>query len=244
MLDKKQKEICINLVTLLVLCTLVSFSAMLGGCADSSITNRYHLDQEAGDCSGSDSSEIPLPGGSVLSVPCGSNVVILEVQGVTTDKTTRADQTTSPESSIPIAYNLSTEKAKQQAGTQAGTSNTSGSTEVTQEPEPIKPEKPEEEEEKPGDTAEEEIGSTVENAMYRGLTNGDRPTWYFSKTMASYPKVFKVVAEGCTSEVVTNNGTRYEGDNGLIVKQSDVAGRGMAMLVKKGCGNGKAYVVY
>ena len=74
-----------------------------------------------------------------------------------------------------------------------------------------------------------------EIAKYHGRTNGNRPTWYFSKKMAQYPQTFTIVINGCPGLTVTsNNGVRFE-KNGIIVKQSDVAGRGMAVVVPSSC---------
>ena len=85
---------------------------------------------------------------------------------------------------------------------------------------------------------------TTEYGKFAGRTNGDRPTWYFSKRMSSYPSKFMLTVEGCRSDIsITNNGSRYESGI-VIVKQSDVAGRGMAVVYHSSCKSETAYVVY
>jgi len=85
---------------------------------------------------------------------------------------------------------------------------------------------------------------TVEKADYHGRYNGDRATWYLSKKMSSYPKDFTVVVSACkTFEVKDNNGTRFE-YGGYIIKQSDVAGRGMAIVAPASCKSTEAYVKF
>lgn len=86
--------------------------------------------------------------------------------------------------------------------------------------------------------------TTVYAAYYRGRTNPDRPTWYFSKKMSSYPKTFTLNISGCkTGMVVSNNGSRWE-SGGYLAKQSDVSGRGMAVLAPGSCNPSKAYITY
>lgn len=82
---------------------------------------------------------------------------------------------------------------------------------------------------------------------YRGRTNGNRPTWYFNKKMGDYPAQFTVVIKGakCDDLAVQNNGERYEKDLPYLVKQSDVPGRGMAVLASADCSPSEAaYVLY
>lgn len=91
---------------------------------------------------------------------------------------------------------------------------------------------------------EAEAGTIREDGSYHGRYNGDRPTWYYSKTMSSYPETFKVVIEGCSEITVTsNNGVRYE-SGGVTVKQSDVSGRGMAVIGASSCGSRSSYIIY
>lgn len=91
----------------------------------------------------------------------------------------------------------------------------------------------------------EETERVVEPGRYHGLTNGERPTFYFQKTMSGYPSTFTLVVPTCTDGItVTNNGTRYEGQ-GWILKQSDVPNRGMAVIPSRaGCKATTAHIVY
>lgn len=91
--------------------------------------------------------------------------------------------------------------------------------------------------------AETTSSGITENGRYVGRTNGNRPTWYFGKTMRRYPSSFKFSVSGCASFTVKNNGHRWEG-GGYIVKQSDVSGRGMAALAPASCGSRTARVSY
>jgi hypothetical protein len=75
----------------------------------------------------------------------------------------------------------------------------------------------------------------TERGTYHGLTNGDRPTWYFAKKMDAYPPQFDVFIPGCKTLKVKNNGVRDDLGGGYLVKQSSVSGRGMAVLAAKGC---------
>ncbi len=86
--------------------------------------------------------------------------------------------------------------------------------------------------------------SGTEEGLYHGRTNGDRPTWYFSKQMKDYPQQFTVVVDGCVKvEVTSNNGTRFVNSDGTIVKQSDVRGRGLALVVPSSCHSRTAHLV-
>jgi hypothetical protein len=88
-------------------------------------------------------------------------------------------------------------------------------------------------------------GTTKEAAAwYNGRTNGNRPTWYYAKNMSSYPKTFTLNVSGCkTGMVVSNNGSRWE-SGGYLVKQSDVSGRGMAVLAPSSCNPSGSYITY
>lgn len=81
-----------------------------------------------------------------------------------------------------------------------------------------------------------------EYGTYWGTPNGGRPQFYFKKKMNQYPKTFKLVIAGCVNRTITNNGSRFEGSNGLVVKQSEVSGRGMAVVGPYGCVTQTAYV--
>jgi len=84
-----------------------------------------------------------------------------------------------------------------------------------------------------------------EYGTYDSRTNGDRPTWRWSKKMGSFPSTFWVTVDGCgiSKAAVKNNGRRFEG-SGLVVKQSDVSGRGMAILAPSSCHSRTCYVSY
>ena len=86
--------------------------------------------------------------------------------------------------------------------------------------------------------------SRTDNLWYRGRTNGGRPTFYAPKNMGAYPKSFTVNIANCgTIQVTNNNGRRFE--QGLyLVKQSDVPGRGMAVLAPSKCSTRAANVKY
>jgi len=86
--------------------------------------------------------------------------------------------------------------------------------------------------------------SGTEQGLYWGRHNGNRPTWYYSKAMARYPQQFTVVIEGCaTVDVTSNNGRRFVSGS-TIVKQSDVPGRGMAVIGSAGCYSRKSHINY
>ncbi len=86
--------------------------------------------------------------------------------------------------------------------------------------------------------------SGTEYGVYWGRFNGNRPTWYYSKTMAEYPQQFTVVIEGCaTVEVTSNDGIRFESGD-TIIKQSDVPGRGMAVIGSAACYSKTSYINY
>lgn len=109
-------------------------------------------------------------------------------------------------------------------------------------PDPEDPEEPTE----PTPDPDKEI--VIESGIYWGRHNGDRPTWYFKGDMKDYPvgTIFKVEG-GPTFVLKSNNGTRYEttvGDYKIIVKQSDVTGRGLALVVSKNCMATKATLTY
>ncbi len=100
------------------------------------------------------------------------------------------------------------------------------------------------EEETTEEAASKSTGSTTEYGDYWGRYNGNRPTWYFSQKMSAYPDQFSVTIDGCTTvEVTSNNGSRVEiGD--VLVKQSDVSGRGMVVVGSASCYSKSAYIVY
>lgn len=100
-------------------------------------------------------------------------------------------------------------------------------------------------------------GSTVELLDYHGRTNGtgdpddrtdpkNRPTWYGKKDFSEYPSPMRVVIQGCFDEVIGHDGVRYypDGMNGLLVKQSDVSGRGMSILYSNTCMSKTATIEY
>lgn len=83
----------------------------------------------------------------------------------------------------------------------------------------------------------------AETCRYAGRFNGDRPTWYCSKDMADYPASFVVDISGCFTKTVKNNGHRYQ-DSQLVAKQSDVSGRGLALVAVASCTSTTASVRY
>ncbi len=94
-------------------------------------------------------------------------------------------------------------------------------------------------------TSDENVPSlgVTENGKYHGRHNGDRPTWYFDKNLKDYPSEFHLNIEGCCSYFVLHNGVRWETD-GYIVKQSDVPGRGMAIVAPAFCKSKIATITY
>lgn len=85
--------------------------------------------------------------------------------------------------------------------------------------------------------------SKTEQCKYAGRFNGDRMTAYCSKKMSQYPAKITIDVPGCVNKTIPNNGTRYQ-DSYLIVKQSEVSGRGMAIVVNSSCKSTTAYVKY
>jgi len=86
-----------------------------------------------------------------------------------------------------------------------------------------------------------------ENGYYHGVHNGNRPTFYLKHLMKDYPRTFTAVLERCETVTVINDGYRFESSK-LILKQSDVGGRGMALTTQaSGClgsSYNKAYIEY
>ncbi len=83
-----------------------------------------------------------------------------------------------------------------------------------------------------------------EEGIWWGIHNGGRPTFYFTHLMKHYPPTFIVEMDGCETVEVINNGHRFE-TNKLIVKQSDVSGRGMALTTQSGqCGASRASRIF
>jgi len=93
-------------------------------------------------------------------------------------------------------------------------------------------------------------GETTENGLYWGRHNGDRATWYFTKSMTAYPDIIYLTVDGCVSGVkVKTTEVDHEGNprfviDGYIVKQSDVSGRGMAVVAPSSCLSEKASIAY
>ncbi|MDR3088967.1 MAG: hypothetical protein LBU39_04020 [Desulfobulbaceae bacterium] len=86
----------------------------------------------------------------------------------------------------------------------------------------------------------------TEYGAYDGRHNGDRPTWRWTRTMRAFPATFTLNIPGCYSNIaVKNNGTRFVSSQGVIVKQSDVAGRGVAVVAPSSCrSTQKASITY
>lgn len=81
---------------------------------------------------------------------------------------------------------------------------------------------------------QEPTNNVTESLKYWGRHNGDRPTWYGNKTMNAYPSGLHIIIEGCLDRKIKHNGNRYD-NGGLIVKQSDVPGRGLAVVYAASC---------
>ncbi len=85
---------------------------------------------------------------------------------------------------------------------------------------------------------------TREDGKYHGRPNGDRPQWYFTKDLKDYPKTIILDIPGCfDSKVINHDGIRYDVDS-LVLKQSDVAGRHMAILAPQSCKSEIATITY
>lgn len=95
----------------------------------------------------------------------------------------------------------------------------------------------------PAATTPTSTGTTTEQCKYAGRFNGDRMTAYCSKKMSQYPATITIIIPNCITKTISNNGTRYE-SGGLIVKQSDVSGRGMAIVMASSCKSASASVRY
>lgn len=89
------------------------------------------------------------------------------------------------------------------------------------------------------------VGLIRESGKYWGRHNGNRPTWYFKHNMSYYGAPIIMKVEGCGEiEVTSNNGIRFVAGNGAIVKQSDVAGRGMSLVWPASCQGSVATTTY
>ncbi len=87
------------------------------------------------------------------------------------------------------------------------------------------------------------IQEVVEEGRYHGRHNGDRAQWYFSKPMRDYPDEFTVVIPECAEVRVTgNNGVRFTSGS-MVVKQSDVTGRGLCVVIGSQCKAKKCHIV-
>jgi uncharacterized protein YceK len=97
----------------------------------------------------------------------------------------------------------------------------------------------------PGNTRASESGITkTDYGRYHGRHNGNRGTWYFPRNMSSYPSTFDVSISGCSSFTVNNNNGRRYTTGGYIVKQSDVPGRGLALVAPASCGSRSARITF
>lgn len=118
--------------------------------------------------------------------------------------------------------------------------STEPATETPAEPATETPSEPTETPSEP--TATDDI--RTETGTYHGRHNGDRPTWYFSKDFNQYPTPIIVNIPGClANKLIDHNGIRYE-SGGLILKQSDVPGRHMAMVMSSSCQSEAATITY
>lgn len=80
-----------------------------------------------------------------------------------------------------------------------------------------------------------------------GRYNGDRGTWYGSKNMNQYPPVLCIQVNACLpTTCFPNNGRRWEkgGQAGYVVKQSEVGGRGIALIVPRTCRSKVAKLIF
>jgi len=84
----------------------------------------------------------------------------------------------------------------------------------------------------------------TEPLTYHGRYNGDRATWYAAKDLKDYPQTFVIEIPGCTTfSVNAHDGKRVE-HKGYIVKQSDVAGRGLGVVAPQSCQSQDATISY
>jgi len=94
----------------------------------------------------------------------------------------------------------------------------------------------------PDDEPYEDLDTSKEIGRYHGRHNGDRPMWYFNLPMKDYPQQFLVVIAGCvTIPVMSHNGIRLV-HGSTIIKQSDVQGRGMAIITGANCRSEECYI--
>ncbi len=83
----------------------------------------------------------------------------------------------------------------------------------------------------------------LEKGKYHGRHNGDRPMWYFTKDLKDYPQQFIVVIDGCsTVNIDGHDGIRIVVGS-TIVKQSDVSGRGMAVVTGSHCRSTSCHII-
>lgn len=80
---------------------------------------------------------------------------------------------------------------------------------------------------------------------YHKRTNPDRATFYAYKSMSSFPSEFKVFVPGYYDQgvLVENRGNRFEKGR-FLVKESDVPGRGLTVLVPSDYKGTEAYIKY
>ena len=84
----------------------------------------------------------------------------------------------------------------------------------------------------------------TEALRYHGRHNGDRATWYAKKELKNYPQTFVIEIPGCmTFSVNEHDGKRIE-HGGYIIKQSDVPGRGLAVVAPQSCQSRDATLSY
>lgn len=84
----------------------------------------------------------------------------------------------------------------------------------------------------------------TETFKYHGRHNGDRATWYAKNNLKDYPQTFIVEIPGCTKfSVNAHDGNRIE-HTGYIIKQSEVAGRGLGLIAPQSCQSKDATISY
>lgn len=88
-------------------------------------------------------------------------------------------------------------------------------------------------------------GSRTENASWYNYTNGGRPTWYFSKSIYSYPSTFYLDVFGCKENVkVTIRNGRWEAaGRTYVLKQSEWRGT-MGLIAPSSCSSKSARIRY
>lgn len=88
-----------------------------------------------------------------------------------------------------------------------------------------------------------QAGNKTLKLRYHGRYNGDRPTWYSDPPTKSFAAKVRVIVAGCSDFEADYNGHRWEG-GGWIIKESDVAGRGLTVVGPSSCKSTVARLEY